>query len=102
MAESYNVTAAHIERTPGICGGKPRIAGRRIRVQDIYVWHEIVGMSADEIANEYDLSLAQVYAALSFAFENLDEILVDIEASEKNVEDFKQDYPDKVKKLPGE
>ena len=29
----------HIEITPGVCGGKPRIAGHRIRVQDIVVWN---------------------------------------------------------------
>jgi uncharacterized protein (DUF433 family) len=104
MAETqtYNVTAAHITRTPGVCGGKPCIAGRRIRVQDVYEWHETLGMTAEEIAREYNLSLAQVYAALTFAFEHLDEILADIEASEANVESFKRDYPDKVKKLPGE
>jgi uncharacterized protein (DUF433 family) len=27
----------HIEITPGVCGGKPRVAGHRIRVQDIAV-----------------------------------------------------------------
>ena len=35
---SYNVTAAHITQTPGVCGGAPCIAGRRIRVYHIYVW----------------------------------------------------------------
>lgn len=99
---AYNVTAAHITQTPGVCGGKPCIAGRRIRVQDVYVWHETVGMGAEAIASEYNLSLAQVYAALTFAYEHLDEILADIQASEDNIESFKRDYPDKVKKLPGE
>ncbi len=28
---------SHIEITPGICGGKPRIAGHRIRVEDIVI-----------------------------------------------------------------
>ena len=104
MAETqaYNVTAAHITRTPGICGGKPCIAGRRIRVQDVYEWHETLGLTAAEIAREYNLSLAQVHAALTYAFENLDQILADIEASEKNVESFKRDYRDNVKKLRGE
>ncbi|WP_333364954.1 DUF433 domain-containing protein [Microcoleus sp. herbarium14] len=37
---SIAVIKEHIEITPGICGGKPRIAGHRIRVQDIVVWHE--------------------------------------------------------------
>ncbi len=42
--------AKHIETTPGVCGGKPRIAGTRIRVQDIYICHELHGMSADDIS----------------------------------------------------
>ncbi|MCS4114611.1 uncharacterized protein (DUF433 family) [Salinibacter ruber] len=57
-----------IEQTEGICGGKPRISGHRITVQDIVVWHERGGWSVDEIASEYDLSLADVYAALAYYF----------------------------------
>jgi uncharacterized protein (DUF433 family) len=60
----------HIEVTPGIVGGKPRIAGRRITVQGVVVWHERMGLSADEIATEYDLSLADVYAALAYYFDH--------------------------------
>ena len=55
----------HIEITPGVVGGKPRISGRRITVQNIAIWHERMGRSADEIATEYDLTLADVYAALA-------------------------------------
>lgn len=44
----------HIETTPGVAGGKPRIAGHRITVADIFVGHELLGKSADEIATEYD------------------------------------------------
>ena len=100
--QAYNVTAAHITQTPGICGGKPCIAGRRIRVQDVYEWHEKLGMTAGEISAEYNLSLAQVHAALTFAYEHLDDILADIEGSEHNVSTFKSDYPEQVKKLTGE
>ena len=99
---SYNVTAAHITKTPGVRGGKPCIAGRGIKVQNVYVWHEVMGMSADEIALAYDLTLAQVYAALTYAFEHLDEIQADIEESERIVEAFKAQHPDKIKRLPGE
>src|SRR5262245_8430602 len=60
----------HIEITPGIAGGKPRIAGHRITVQDIVVWHEWMGRSADEIAAEYNLTLADVYAALAYYFDH--------------------------------
>lgn len=41
------VITEHIEITPGICGGKPRIAGHMIKVQDIVIWHEKMGMSPD-------------------------------------------------------
>jgi uncharacterized protein (DUF433 family) len=30
----------HIEITPGVAGGKPRMAGRRITIQNIAIWHE--------------------------------------------------------------
>lgn len=99
---AYNVTAAHITQTPGVCGGKPCIAGRRIRVQDVYVWHETVGMSAEEIAGEYNLSLAQVYAALTFAHENLDEIQKAIADEKAFVEDFMKNYPSKIVRLPSD
>lgn len=36
------VITEHIEITPGICGGRSRIAGHRLRVQDIVVWHDTV------------------------------------------------------------
>ena len=55
----------HIEITPGICSGKPRIAGHRITVAHIAIWHERLGKCADEIATEYDLTLANIYAALA-------------------------------------
>jgi aminoglycoside 2'-N-acetyltransferase I len=38
----------HIELIAGPSGLKPRIAGHRIRVQDIAIWHEKQGMSPDE------------------------------------------------------
>ena len=39
----------HIEISAGIAGGKPRIRGHRITVQDIAIWHERMGKSPDEI-----------------------------------------------------
>jgi uncharacterized protein (DUF433 family) len=64
----------HIELTPDTAGGKPRIRGRRITVQDIAIWHEQLGQSADEIATEYGLTLADVYAALACYFDHREEI----------------------------
>ena len=65
---------AHIEITPGIAGGKPRIAGHRITVQNVVIWHERMSKSADEIATEYGLSLADVYAALAYYFDHREAI----------------------------
>lgn len=61
-----STVAQHIVSTPGTCGGKPRIAGTRIRVQDVVMWTEM-GKSADEIVTSYrHLTLADVYAALAY------------------------------------
>lgn len=87
---------AHIEITPGIVGGKPRIAGRRITVQDIAIWHERLGRSADEIATEYDLSLADVYAAMAYYFDHREVIDRDIEESQAFVAVLRQRTPSKV------
>ncbi len=64
----------HIELTPDTAGDRPRIRGRRITVQDIAIWHERLGKSADEIASEYDLTLADVHAALAYYFDHREEI----------------------------
>ena len=49
-----------------VCHGRPHIAGRRIKVQDIAIWRERLGLGVDEIGTDYDLSLAEIYAALSY------------------------------------
>jgi uncharacterized protein (DUF433 family) len=70
-----------IEATPGVCGGRPRIAGHRIRVQDIAAWHELQGMTPDEIVAGYPpLTLADVYAALAYYYAHRDEIQRDMKA----------------------
>jgi len=87
----------HIEITPGIAGGKPCIAGRRITVQNIVVWHERMGKSADEIATEHDLTLADIYAALTYYFDHRNEIDQSVEESEAFVEALRQGTPSKLK-----
>jgi uncharacterized protein (DUF433 family) len=87
----------HIEITPGVAGGKPRIAGRRITVQNIAVWHERLGKSADEIAAEHDLTLADVYAALAYYFDHRTQIDRAIEEGAAFVEALRQRTPSKLK-----
>ncbi len=86
----------HIEITPGIVGGKPRIAGHRITVENIVIWHERMGRCADEIAVDYDLTLADVYAALAYYFDHRAEIDQSMEESEAFVEELRQRTPSKL------
>ncbi len=60
--------------TLGTCGGRARIAGHRIRVQDVVIWTE-QGQSPDEIVADFpQLSLADVYAALAYYHDHHGEI----------------------------
>lgn len=86
----------HIEITPGIAGGKPRIAGRRITVRDVVIWHEHMGMSVDEISAEYDLTLADVHAALAYYFDHRAEIDASIQSSRAFVEELRKKTPSKL------
>ncbi|HEY2883396.1 MAG TPA: DUF433 domain-containing protein [Pirellulales bacterium] len=96
------VLMPHIVSTPGYCGGKPRIADSRIRVQDIVLLHDRVGLSADEIVDRYPhITLAGVYAALSYYFDHRGEIDGQIEEARKFVEEMKLRYPSKLpRRLP--
>ena len=83
----------HISIKPNMVGGKPHITGRRITVQNIAIWHERMGKSADEICAEYDLQLAEVYAALAYYFDHREEIDRSIEESDLFVESLRQRTP---------
>src|SRR3989304_5539034 len=70
------VVTQHIEMRPSaIHGQKACVAGTRISVEDVYVWHELMGKTPDQIVSEYPaLSLAQVHAALAYYYEHAEEI----------------------------
>ena len=86
----------HIEVTASIAGGKPRIAGHRITVQNVVVWHERMGKSADEIATEYDLTLADVYAALAYYFDHRAEVDESIREGKAFAEALRERTPSKL------
>lgn len=79
-----------ITKTPGICGGKACIAGHRVRVLDIVVWHEHQGMTPDEIVSHVpSITLADVHAALAYYFDHLDEIQHTMREERAFVEEFR-------------
>ncbi|MEK6656642.1 MAG: DUF433 domain-containing protein [Nitrospirota bacterium] len=58
-----------------IRGGEPVISGTGIRVMDIAIRHEVMGMSPDEIISALPhLNLSQVHDALSYYYEHKNEI----------------------------
>jgi uncharacterized protein (DUF433 family) len=87
----------HIEATAGTAGGKPRITGRRITVQDIAIWHERLGMNADEIASEYSLNLSEIYAALTYYYDHREQIDFSIREGNAFAEALKANLPSRLK-----
>ena len=67
-----------IVKTPGTCGGRARVAGRRVPVSSIYRWF-LRGRAPEDILEKYEaLSLAEVYAAIAYALANREEIAAEI------------------------
>jgi uncharacterized protein (DUF433 family) len=80
-----------ISKTPNVCGGKTCIAGHRVRVLDIVVWHEHQGMTPDEIVSHVPtITLADVYAALAYYFDHMEEIQREMRAERTFVEEFRR------------
>ena len=68
-----------IVKTPGTCGGRARIAGKRIPVSSVYRWF-LRGCEPEDILEKFDeAALAEIYAAISYALSNLEEITGEIE-----------------------
>jgi uncharacterized protein (DUF433 family) len=88
-------TESRITKTEGVCGGKACIAGHRIRVLDVVVWHEHQGMTPDEIVSHFpSITLADVHAALAYYFDHLDEIREEMRAEREFVDAFRADNRD--------
>lgn len=92
-----SVLIKHIEKTPGVCGGRACVAGHRVRVQDIVVWHEKRGYSPDQIVDMFPgISLSDVYAALTYYFDNRQEIEDEFRQSEEWAERVTAEIPSKI------
>jgi uncharacterized protein (DUF433 family) len=79
------VSQEHIAIVDGASGPQPRIVGSRIRVSDVAIWHERMGMSAEEIVRQHPtITKADVFAALAYYWDHRDEIdhLIDDEHAE--------------------
>jgi uncharacterized protein (DUF433 family) len=74
-----------IVKSLGTCGGRARLAGRRIPVSSIYRWF-LQGSAPEDILDKFDgVSLSEIYAAISYALANSAEITREIESEDQLV-----------------
>ncbi len=87
----------HVKITSGIRGGKPTIADHRIRVMDIVLWHNKLGWSPDEIVSQFpQLTLADVYAALTYYWDHKKEIEAEIRRAEEAEAKARSRHPSRL------
>jgi uncharacterized protein (DUF433 family) len=65
---------ADIVRTNDVLGGEPRIEGTRVGVLDVYELVVDGGYSPEDIADQLDRSLGEIYTALAYYHEHPEEM----------------------------
>jgi uncharacterized protein (DUF433 family) len=75
---------------PQIRGGRPIIAGTGIRVSDVAALTVFQQRTPDEIAINYNLSLAQVYAALAYYYAHKKDIDEEIRSDDAVIQQAKE------------
>ena len=86
-----------VVRNKNVCNGSPVIEGARTRVVDIAIEYEILGHSPDEIINRHPhLTLSQVHDALSYYYENRDELDRKIEQDQEFIGQLMKKFPSKM------
>jgi len=92
-----NTNHPFIVKNKDICGGSPIIRGTRTRVIDIAIENGMLGHSPDEIISSHPhLNLPQVHDALSFYYENRDELDQKAERDQEFVAHLKKKIPSKL------
>jgi uncharacterized protein (DUF433 family) len=70
------------------------VAGHRITVEDVAIWHERMGMAPDEIVSTHpSITLSDVHAALAYYYDHRERIDADIREGERFVEQMKAQAP---------
>ena len=81
-ATTKSHVGGRIEIKPGYAGGEPHVKGRRIKVRNVVYWHKHIGLTLDEIAYQYSVTLSDIDAALAYYSTHREEIDRDIRDSE--------------------
>ncbi len=79
-----------ITTNPNVRDGRPCIAGTTLEVSAIVIAKIIHGQSPDDIASDYRLTLAQVYAALAYYYEHKAEMDATMRERSKLAQELKE------------
>ena len=78
-----SVLHPHICSQPDICGGSPCIKGTRIPVRTLVVYALHYGLTPEDLLSYYPhLTLAMIYDALAYYYDNREELDADMAANE--------------------
>ncbi len=87
----------YIVRSDDICTGSPVLAGTRTRVIDIVIEYTVLGRSPDEIVDAHPyLDLAKVHDALSYYYENREELDAEVPARIQDTEELRAKFQSKI------
>ena len=87
----------YIVKNKNVCDGSRVIEGTRTRVIDIAIEYEVLGRSPDEIIRSHPhVNLYQIHDALSYYYENRDELDKKIRQDQDFVTILKSNFPSKM------
>ncbi|MEF9426208.1 MAG: DUF433 domain-containing protein [Candidatus Mariimomonas ferrooxydans] len=92
----------YISINPKISKGSPVITGTRLRVIDLVIEYDRLGLTPDQIIDAHPhLTLEALHDALSYYYENRDVIDNEIRQRKENIRILSNKFPSKLKKALG-
>jgi uncharacterized protein (DUF433 family) len=86
------VLETNLVRTPGVCGGRLRIDGTRMTVNQIVTLHK-QGLSAEDIVGEYPhRTLSEIYTVLAWYYAHKEEFDRELVAEAEEEEQLAQEH----------
>ncbi len=87
----------YIVKDQAVCNGSPIIEGTRARVIDIALEYVILGHSPEGIISSHpQLNLTQIHDALTYYYENRDDLDQKIKQDQQFITRLKEKYPSKM------
>jgi uncharacterized protein (DUF433 family) len=92
----------YISINPKISRGSPVISGTRIRVIDIAIEYDRLGLTPDQIIDAHPhLTLEAIHDALSYYYENQAAFDEEIRQRKENIKKLSKKFPSKLKTYLG-